>query len=201
MVNKKEHNPNQDDIEITNESSEILEPELEDVENTANQKIKILRDKLKETEAKLMDLREELQRSKADFLNAKRRLEEERLQDRKRTINKHIEKLLPICDSFYLAMLDKETWAKADEKWRQGIEGIYSQLMSLLNSYQVSPYDPTGEVFDHNRHEALAMVPVTEPKQNNHVLSVIQLGYEIINSDHTDIIRPARVTVGELKSN
>jgi len=122
MVNKKEHNPNQDDIEITNESSEILEPELEDVENTANQKIKTLRDKLKETEAKLMDLREELQRSKADFLNAKRRLEEERLQDRKRTINKHIEKLLPICDSFYLAMLDKEIWAKADERWRQGIE-------------------------------------------------------------------------------
>ena len=40
MVNKKEHNPNQDDIEITNESSEIMEPELEDIENTSNQKIK-----------------------------------------------------------------------------------------------------------------------------------------------------------------
>ena len=200
MVNKKEHNPNQDDIEITNESSEILEPELEDIENTSNQKIKLLRDKLKEAESEIRHLREELQRSKADFLNAKKRLEEERLSDKKRNTIVHIEKLLPVCDSFYLAMLDKETWSKIDSKWRLGIEGIFNQLTSLLDSYGVTSFNPTGEIYDHNRHEALSMVDVDDETQINRVLSVIQLGYEIVNDKSKSMIRPARVTVGKSKS-
>jgi len=199
MVNKKDHDSNQEDVEITNEIPEIMDPELEDVENTTNQKFKTLRDKLKEAESNARNLREELQRSKADFLNAKKRIEEERLQDRKRAVTTHIEKLLPICDGFYLAMLDKETWSKVDEKWRKGIEGIYNQLVSLLESYNVKAYDPTGEKFNHNRHEALSMIPVSDKTQDGHILSVIQQGFEITSGGITDIIRPARVTVGELQ--
>ena len=199
MVNKKHDDLVQDDIEITNETAEIQEPELEEVETMTNQKLKTLRAKLKESEGESRELREEVQRLKADFLNAKRRLEEDRLQDRKRTVSTHIEKLLPICDSFYLAMLDKEAWAQADEKWRKGIEGIHAQLTSLLDSYHVKAYDPTGEVFDHNRHEALSMIPVTDKKLDNHIISVIQQGYEMVSGNTVDIVRPARVTVGELK--
>ena len=199
MVNKKHDDLVQDDIEITNETAEIQEPELEEVETMTNQKLKTLRAKLKESEGESRELREEVQRLKADFLNAKRRLEEDRLQDRKRTVFTHIEKLLPICDSFYLAMLDKEAWAQADEKWRKGIEGIHAQLTSLLDSYHVKAYDPTGEVFDHNRHEALSMIPVTDKKLDNHIISVIQQGYEMVSGNTVDIVRPARVTVGELK--
>ena len=97
-------------------------------------------------------------------------------------------------------MLDKETWAKADAKWRTGVEGILSQLNSVLSGYGVTSFDPTGAEFDHNRHEALAQVPVTDKAQNNHDISVIQLGYEITVNGTTELIRPARVTVGEYTS-
>ncbi len=199
MVNKKDTDEVQDDLEFTEDTdtTEASDPELSDIEDAEDNKLKTLKTKLKESEEKNRDLLEELQRSRADFLNGKRRLEDERARDKTRLTISHVEKLLPLCDSFYLAMLDKETWAKADEKWRKGVEGIASQLTSVMQSYKVTAFDPTGESFDHNRHEALAQVPVTDASHNNRVISVIQLGYEIEVDGNKELIRPARVTVGE----
>lgn len=202
MVNKKDKDEVQDDLEFTEDTDtiETTDPELSEIEDAEENKLKTLKTKLQESEEKNRNLLEELQRSKADFLNGKRRLEEERVRDKGRSAISHVEKLLPLCDSFYLAMLDKETWAKADEKWRKGVEGILSQLNSVLASYRVTMFDPTGETFDHNRHEALAQVPVTDVAEDNQVLSVIQQGYEIDVDGNKELIRPARVTVGEYTS-
>lgn len=199
MVNKNDTDKVQDDLEFTEDTDtiETTDPELSEIEDVEDNKLKTLKTKLKVSEEKNRSLLEELQRSKADFLNGKRRLEEERVRDKSRLTIAHIEKLLPLCDSFYLAMLDKETWAKADEKWRKGVEGIASQLTSVMQSYKVTAFDPTGESFDHNRHEALVQVPVTDEAQNNQIISVIQLGYEIEVDGNKELIRPARVTVGE----
>lgn len=199
MVNKNDTDEVQDELEITNDTdtTETNDPELFEIENEEDNKLKTLKTKLKESEEKNRDLLEELQRSKADFLNGKRRLEEERVRDKARITISHVEKLLPLCDSFYLAMLDKDTWAKADEKWRKGVEGILSQLNSVMTSYKVTAFDPTGLAFDHNRHEALVQVPVTDESQTNQVISVIQQGYEIEVDGTKELIRPARVTVGE----
>jgi len=200
MVQKHNDNDDEmgDEIELTDDHTDTTDPELSDIEDAEENKLKALRSKLKDAEDKNRDLMEELQRNRADFLNAKRRLEEERLRDRDRTIISHVEKLLPIYDSFYLSQLDKEAWAKADDKWRQGIEGIYSHVKNLLAAYQVEIFDPSGLPFDAARHEALAMVPVTDPAADHQILSVIQLGAERKRGDATELIRPARVTVGEL---
>lgn len=197
MVNKKDSEVVQDDVEITNDNPDMAEPELEDIEENTDQKIKSLRTKLTNAEQEARTLREEMQRAKADFLNAKRRLEEERKLDKERTVVAHIEKLLPLCDSFYLAMLDTEAWEKGDEKWRKGVEGINAQLQNVLTSYNVKPYNPQGEQFDPHRHEALSSVPTDTQAEHNTVKSVIQLGYERTVGDSTDVIRPARVTVAE----
>ena len=200
MVNKQDNDSVQDDIEITNDTTDTIDidTELEDAEATDANKIKTLRDKLKEADAKNRDLHEEVQRNKADFLNARRRLDEERLRDRERVAFSHIEKLLPLCDSFHLAMMDTKTLDTIDPKWRRGVEGIYSQMKGLLESYGVTAYDPTGLEFDPNRHEALSMISVTDAAQNNKVITVIQQGYEQKRGDTTEIIRPARVTVGDI---
>lgn len=202
MVNKQNNEEEvQDDIEITNDDTdtETIDSELAEDELTDANKIKKLRDQLKEADAKYRDLHEELQRNKADFLNARKRLEDERLRDRERVAFSHIEKLLPLCDSFHLAMLDTKTLDTIDPKWRRGIEGIYSQMKGLMESYGVTAYDPTGETFDPMRHEALSMIKVTDEAQNHKVISVIQQGYEQKRGDKTEIIRPARVTVGEME--
>lgn len=200
MVNINNNDEVQDDIEITNDDTDTIDidTELTDSEATDANKIKTLRDNLKEADAKNRDLHEELQRTKADFLNARKRLEEERLRDRDRVAFSHVEKLLPLCDSFHLAMMDSKALDTIDPKWRKGIEGIYSQMKGLLESYGVTAYDPTGQEFDPTRHEALSMIRITDKAENNKIISVIQQGYEQKRGDRTEIIRPARVTVGEI---
>lgn len=199
MVNKNNDEPTiqTDRDDLTYEANRDTETELVDDEATAEQKLKALRTKLQEATEKNRELGEEVQRTKADFLNARKRLEEEQVRSRERDTIKHIEKLLPLADSFYLAMLDKAAWEKADEKWRKGIEGIHQQLTSILKNYGVREVNPTGETFDPVKHEALSTIPVTDEAAHNRVMTVMQLGYIKVNDGSEEVIRPARVTVGE----
>jgi molecular chaperone GrpE len=198
MVNENNEDTTiQPDSDLTYDNPEPTATELIEDEATAEQKLKALRTKLQTATDTNRELHEELQRTRADFLNARKRLEEDRLESRERDTVRHIEKLLPLADSFYLAMLDRVTWEKGDEKWRKGVEGIHNQLLGILRGYGVESFDPTGQPFDPARHEAMSMTTVTDASQNDVVLTVMQQGYERTVGDTTTIIRPARVTVGE----
>ena len=200
MVNKnneEESTIQSDSDDLTYDDNSPSDTEIVDDEATAAQKLKVLRTKLQEVTDKNRELSEEVQRTKADFLNARKRLEEEQFRSRERDTVKHIEKLLPLADSFYLAQLDRAAWEKADEKWRKGIEGISNQLTSILRGYGVSAVDPTGHPFDPLKHEAMSTVTVPTEAQHNQVITVMQQGYIRVSGDTEEIIRPARVTVGE----
>ncbi|MES2749440.1 MAG: nucleotide exchange factor GrpE [Patescibacteria group bacterium] len=201
MVNKKDKHEGDEGLEITTDTdhSEMPDPELSDIEQNEENKLKTLKTKLKEAEEKNRELLEELQRTKADFLNARKRLEEDRARDKERSVIKHIEKLLPVCDSFFLAMQDVKAMDESDQKWRRGIEGTYAQLKSVMDAYHVVAFNPVGELFDPTRHEALSMVPVTDAEQNNRIINIIQQGYELKQGEKTELIRPARVTVGTIE--
>lgn len=195
MVDKHEQDANTEiDLEIDTNSTD--EPDLVSVEATSSDTIKTLRTKLKACEAEKRTHLEELQRAKADFLNAKKRLDNERRLDRARATKAHVEELLPLCDSFTMAMSDQAAWAEAPEKWRRGVEGIHAQLMSLLAQYNVQPVDPTGESFDPKLHEAVGNEPVTDPAKVDTVLRVVQYGYTMTTDGEVHHIRPARVIVG-----
>jgi molecular chaperone GrpE len=112
----------------------------------------------------------------------------------------HVEELLPLCDSFQMAMSNKETWEKADENWRNGVSGIYNQLMRIVESYGVKAIDPTGEPFDPYRDEAIGTEEVTDEKMVDTVISVLQRGYEMKVGDSIEVVRHAKVTTGVLKN-
>ena len=195
MEADKKEQDTQDDIEITEEEA-TDDVDLEEVEENIHAKIKKLREKLKQCEQEKMEHLENLQRAKAEFLNAKKRMEEERKQDTQRIISAHIEKLLPLCDSFHMAMQDTQAWKAIDATWRKGIEGIHSQLHSILDAYGVAELNPQGEVFDPNTHEAVSNVKVTDKKQHHVVQQVLQTGFVRTVDNTQELLRPARVTVG-----
>ncbi len=201
MVNKEMNEQNKDiDMEIANE--EIIdneEPDLIEIEEKSDGKIKKMRDRLHEVEAEKKELQDSLQRERADFLNARKRIEDERERDRTRAKKNHVEELLPLCDSFQMAMSDKTAWEKADTAWRKGVEGIHGQLLQILESYQVSIINPEGEEFNPRLHEAVDTEEVADKKQLDKVLKVLQSGYEMKVGSETEIVRPARVTIGVSK--
>lgn len=196
---KKHDKENNDFEEITDENIESKEFELEEVEELSNTKMKDLREKIARLDTEKKELLEESQRARAEFLNAKRRLEEERAQDRKRSQRQHAEELLPLCDSFQMAMGNTEVWERADKSWRTGVEGIHMQLLNILNSYGVKALDPTGEEFDPQKHEAVGTEEVEDEALTDTIVSVVQRGYEMTQDGHSHLIRPARVTTGVTK--
>ncbi len=187
------------DIELTGEDN-IDEPLMEDIEATSQSKVKTLQAKLKACEAEKAKFQDDLQRAKADFLNARKRLDDEREREKDKLIIKHIEKLLPLYDSFAMAMSNEEVWNAVDGQWRKGVESIYTQLQRLLTSYGVTEVDPTGQEFDPMQHEAMVEHPVSDEKDNHMIMSVIQKGFVRTVDGKTELIRPAGVAVGVLKN-
>ncbi len=188
------------ELETTNDEDIALEDaELVDEEEKSSDKLKKLRERVASCEEEKKQIQDDLQRTRADFLNARKRLEDERARDHIRHRKAHVEELLPLCDSFEMAMSNKEAWEKTDEIWRKGIEGINNQLMRLLGSYDVKIIEPKGKPFDPYRDEAVGTEVVADEKLVDTVISVLQRGYEMRVGDTTEVIRHARVTTGILK--
>lgn len=197
MVNEQDFS--EDEFEVTDEGHhDVDDIELADEEATGANKMKQLRQKLQKCDEEKRQVMEDAAREKADFLNARRRLERERVLDKVRYTKKHIEALLPLADSFEMARSNVEAWEKADEGWRKGIEGINTQLLKIIESYGVNVIDPIGQDFDPYKHEAIGMTPVADKALDHKVTNVLQRGYEIKVDDTMEVIRPARVTTGEL---
>jgi len=195
MVDKKDTHEFEDDIELTGEDT-VDETELEAVEENSSNKLKVLRNKLKVCESEKMEHLEQLQRTKAEFLNARKRLEDEKLEAKERAVDRVIIQLLPMYDSFTMAMANQETWEAVDANWRNGVEAIYSQLKSILQSYNVEEVNPKGAVFDPEHHEAMGYEPVDNEEQHDTIVNVLQIGFKRNEANDDRHIRPARVIVG-----
>lgn len=167
-----------------------------DVEAEATKKIKQLKKELRSVEEERRKTAEDLQRAKAEFLNAKKRMNEDITVRIAREREDIISSLLPVCDSFQMAMQNTEQWEQVDPVWRKGVEAIYAQLQSLLEQYHVTQIKPTNEVFDPNVHEAVEEESTDDTSLHNTISKVVQSGYQIRRTDGTTaLLRPARVVV------
>lgn len=187
-MDKKSKNANEDDIQFTGEDN-IDEPQIVDIEEGKNNKISKLKEKLKTCEEDRVAQLEELQRTKADFLNSKKRLEEQGKLNNERNQNNFIQSLLPLCDSFDMAISNKDVWESVDENWRNGVEAIQNQLHSILKQHNVTEMKVAGESFDPNRHEAMSTID-GEGKSET-IVEVLQKGYE----RNGMVLRPAKVII------
>jgi molecular chaperone GrpE len=184
---KEEKNPHsEEEMVLEEENGETHEPDLEEIEERAEDKLKLLREKLQAADEEKRQLLEDLQRAKADFLNSRKRLEEQLERDRERITIKHLEEILPLKDSFDMAMQDP-VWNEADEKWRKGVEGIHAQLANVLKSNGITEIEAEGKEFNPYEHEA-----VSHEGDGDTVVAVLQKGYKKGDT----IIRPAKVAVG-----
>ena len=78
------------------------------------------------------------------------------------------------------------------EPLAEGFFLTYRELCAALGRAGIESFDPAGERFDPNRHEALQKVPV-EGAEPGTVVETMQKGYRL----GEQLIRPARVVVSE----
>ena len=201
-MNDKKNNTKTDDViidqgteqDITIEKDENLDDSVV-IEESSKDVIKNLKEKL----AKAIEEKQEYlnlwQRDKAEFINARKR-DQESQKDFARFSNESlISELIPVLDSFDMAMGNKEAWEKADKNWRVGVEYIANQLKKVLKEFGLNEVNPIGLQFDPMRDEAIEHEPVDDEKKNNTVTTVIQKGYEL----HSKQLKAPKVKVGEFK--
>ena len=158
------------------------------------------KDKLATTadkEEKVNEMTDLLQLTQANFENYRKQTER-RLDETQQIMMKNtLLKLLPLVDIFELSL--KHT--SSAEEFKQGMELIYAQLLTLLEEAGAQPFKSPGEKFDPYYHEALLKVDSDLPE--NVILEEFQKGFMI----HGKVLRHAKVkistgkkpTVGETK--
>lgn len=137
------------------------------------------------------------QRAKADFINFKN--EEDKNQSKIIAIAREtlLLELLPLADSFDMAIANQQAWQETPANWRQGVEYIHQQLISFLNDHGVKKIEAEDKDFDPIFHESVGTVDVSDPKVDHKILTVVKNGY-LLNGK---VIRPAQVKVGIFKKN
>ena len=135
------------------------------------------------------DLFERLARLQAEFDNYRKRAAKENADFRDFAVSDAARALLPVIDSFTLAL--KNSAAKPEDL-RKGVELIFKQLQDVLQKLNVERIPAQGEPFDPRVHEAIEMVE-TDAAPDHHVLEELQPGYRIKGR----LLRPAMVRVAK----
>jgi molecular chaperone GrpE len=131
------------------------------------------------------------QRAEADFQNYKKRVEQERDENRRFASAALIMNILPIMDDLERALMSVDAHL-AGLTWLDGIRLIYRKLQLILENAGVSAIEVEGQQFDPRYHEAVMHADGPEGK----VLAEVQRGYKL----HDRVLRPAMVVVGKGKA-
>ncbi|HEY4503778.1 MAG TPA: nucleotide exchange factor GrpE [Candidatus Paceibacterota bacterium] len=198
MNDKKEdsiHQPSDGEENIKIDDKEEILDDSVIAEESAEETIKKLRLKLKKTLEEKQEYLTGWQRTKADFINARKRDEELQKDFIKYSNESLISSLIPVLESFNMAMGNKESWEKADRNWRVGVEYIANQLKKVLEESGLKEINPVGQKFDPNRDEVVEYVRVSDQKQDHIIISVIHKGFSL----NEKVLKAPKVKVGEFK--
>ena len=146
--------------------------------------------RIAELETQLAQAREEFLRAKAETENTRRRAQTDIASAHKYASENFAESLVPVKDSLEAALKDQSA---SFETLKSGVELTLKQLAAAFERARITELDPIGVKFDPNLHQAISMVD--SDIEANHVVSVLQKGYQI----HDRILRPALVTVAKAK--
>ena len=186
----KDENTKNDDVTIETDA------DLDDsvvAEESAQETIKKLREKLKKAISEKQEYLDGWQRAKADFVNTQKR-NSEMLKESISFANEGlIEELLPTLQSFEIAFANKEAWEKVDKNWRTGVEFIYSKLKSTLEANGLKEINPLNLTFNPMEYEAIRYEKVSDESKKDKVIEVIEKGYMLGSKN----LRPPKVVVGE----
>ncbi len=196
MQNEEEIKVDEETIDIkenTQNSEDLAMEEAPPKEEKKKEKKKKFFDKEKEElRSANLELKEKVLRITAEMQNMRRRYDLDMQSLYKYDGYDLVEKLLPILDNFDRALKIK---TEGSEKFLEGFNMIYENLISILNSKGITELDCLNKEFDPNIMNAV-VTEVNNELEENTVLEVLQKGY--MYNDR--LIRPAMVKVSEKES-
>ncbi|MBD3203314.1 nucleotide exchange factor GrpE [Candidatus Woesearchaeota archaeon] len=162
-------------------------PEPEQEEPKSHDQIDKLKKELEEKQKKIEELTDTLKRVQAEFINYKNRTEKENVNFKEYAKVDLLKNLLPLLDSFELALKQKEK----KEDFIEGMELIYAQFINILKQEGVEPIDTEGKKFDPYKHEVL--LKSKSDMESETIIEELQKGYLFKGK----VLRHSKVKISE----
>jgi molecular chaperone GrpE len=156
---------------------------------------------VEELEARLAEKDRQLQETLAKYRESAREFDETRVRLRK-DIGREIERgrramlaeLLEVIDNLDRAIDAGRAAVPPGDPLLQGVELVRGVFLAKLEGFGVTRVEALGASFDPARHEAVTVVPTTDPDQDGVVCGVLTPGY--LAGD--EVLRPAVVAVTQV---
>lgn len=137
----------------------------------------------------IAQLEDKVKRQLAEFENFRNRSEKEKQAMFEVGAKSVIEKILPVIDNFErgFATVDPED---ENDAFVDGMQRVYKQMMTELDSIGVKPIEAVGKEFDPNLHNAVMQVE-SEEYESGMIAQELQKGYTYRDS----VVRHSMVSV------
>ena len=142
---------------------------------TTKEKSKLFKKKKDPKDEKIEELSDKLLRQMAEFDNFRKRTEKEKSGMYEIGAKSIVEKLLPVVDNFERGFLSVAEEDK-DDAFVTGMEMVYKQLMTMLETVGVKPIEAVGQEFNPDLHNAVMHVD-DEEVGDNIIVEEFQKGY------------------------
>jgi molecular chaperone GrpE len=159
---------------------------------TIQEEIDLVKQKLIEQDKLSKEYLELLQRSQADFINYKNRIERETRDILFSETSKIFFEFLG-----YRETLIKAIDTEKDQGFKDSLNHLLISYENILKRFSLEKLEILKKPFDHNTSDCVLQQEVTDEKQNNLVISVIEDGY----IQNKRLVKPAKVIVGIFKNN
>ena len=181
-----------DDVDATPAENEAAEAETAAVADEELSEEERLRSRNSELEASLEKEKKEYMFLMAEFDNFRKRTLKEKSELIKNAAESAFKGLLPVVDDMERALAHSDD--STDPKTlREGMELIYKKLKKYMEQNGVKEMETTGNPFDADKAEAIAMVPAQSENQKGKVIDTVEKGYTI----NDKVLRHAKVAVGQ----
>lgn len=141
----------------------------------------------KTKDQQIEELKDTLARVQADTDNYRKRIEKESEEFKKYAASHTIGNILPILDSFQLALENTND----PEQFKKGMDLIYSQLYDTLEKEGLRKIETKNQPFDPYKHEVLLSEKTTDEKNDNLIAQELQKGFMFKDK----VLRYAKVKV------
>jgi molecular chaperone GrpE len=164
------------------------EAESRGPEDTTTQK----KDDLQYQASKAAEHYDRLLRTTADFENFKKRAAREREETRRSAVEGLVLKLLPVLDTFEMAMAAAQQPGATLDNLKSGVAMIQNQLRSALQDSGLEEVNGLGAVFDPSLHDAISQEELAGTPEGK-VVKQVRKGYKLRDR----LLRPASVVVAK----
>ena len=133
----------------------------EEAAGEENKKGSFFKKKKDKRDEQIEELNDRVKRQMAEFDNFRKRSEKEKAMMFDMGAKNVIEKILPVVDNFERGFTTVEETDK-DDAFVQGMQQVYKQLMTELESIGVTPIEAVGQEFNPDFHNAVMQVESDE---------------------------------------